>query len=320
MAFYLNEISIHNQFHDSEHFLNSLRLLWGCKELLHRHQYALNCTRSVLGNRPVMNDIKFRSVIGNLQDRNIQRAILRWVDQDGPFWDDDQVRLHSPDEYFSCSSDEIVTDTALAEAAYLAWMGHDTALVSFAPSDYLKNPLLVSWYKTSYDKVDIYLDNYWDYIELGKWLATMSTPLHSWAQMFERVRAEFTNLVFLTSFETGFNGLPFNSTIADHAIRLLAILNELKGCFDCNGERTPRGHEIYQDFFTGGKAKFSDESDTNKVKFEKELTFEDLDGNPIFCPFHGKISYQSYRLHFSWPITRDGILYITYLGPKITKG
>src|SRR6266498_2267521 len=110
MTFYLNELSLHNQFHNQEQFLNSVRLLWGCKELLRRYQYGLNCSQLALGNRPVIKGLNFRGAIGNLQNRDLQRIILRWVDQEGPFWDDDQIRVHSPDDYFSDEADEIVTD------------------------------------------------------------------------------------------------------------------------------------------------------------------------------------------------------------------
>ena len=102
-------------------------------------------------------------------------------------------------------------------------------------------------------------------------------------------------------------------------MQLLSILDEMKTCFDAQGKRTARGHGIYTEHFTGASAKFSDESGINKRRFRQELTFNTQDGKKMFCAYHGKISYQYYRLHFSWPITNTDPLYIAYLGPKITK-
>jgi hypothetical protein len=319
MTFYLNELSLHNQFHSQEHFLNSIRLFWNCKELLRRYHFGLNCSRLALGNRPVINSLNFRSSIGNLQNRDLQRIILRWIDQEGPFWDDDQVRVHSPDDYFSNEAEEIVTDTALAEAAYLSWKGRSSAVVSLNPSSYLTTPIKITWYKSEEKKNDITINNYWETVELEKLLVTLVPPIQSWHQLILRITSDFSNLTFLPGLEHCLQGQPFNTTIATHVIELLSILNKFKGCFEENGERSTKGHEIYNEFFTGEKAKFTDESVTNKRKFKKDLTFLDSNGNEIFCPYHGKISYQSYRIHFSWPITKDGNVYIAYIGPKITK-
>jgi hypothetical protein len=318
MAFFLNEISLHNQYHNLSQFIESLKTVLGCKELLHRYLFELNCSDASLGNRIVMNGDNLRSVIGNLQDHNLQRVIRRWIDQEGPFWDDEKNRMHSPDEYFSCD-EEVVTDTSLAEASYLTTIGHDAAVVSFNPSNYLLNPIYIRWNKSTDEFIDIAVSNYWERKELEQRILAIAPPIQSWKEMISRAKTEFTNLFFLESFEEGLKGQPFSSTIADHAIDLLRILNELKQCFNETGNRNPRGHEIYQEYFTGENAKFSDESDPNKVMFQKDLTFYDPSGNLIFCPYHGKISHRYYRLHFNWPITRNGTLYIAYLGPKITK-
>ena len=123
----------------------------------------------------------------------------------------------------------------------------------------------------------------------------------------------------MPSFESRLEGQPFSHTIAEHALFLLNVLDELKDCFDDSGHRTKKGDEIINSYFTGDRARFSDESLTNKVGFKKDLTFKKEDGTAVFCSFHGKISHKYYRLHMSWPITKNDPLYVAYLGPKITK-
>ena len=60
---------------------------------------------------------------------------------------------------------------------------------------------------------------------------------------------------------------------AEHLLSRLEILHRLKNCFDQQGRRTPEGHKIYTDYFTGARAWFSDSADTEKEEFKEALTF-----------------------------------------------
>ena len=95
----------------------------------------------------------------------------------------------------------------------------------------------------------------------------------------------------------------------------------MKNSFDQQGKRTSGGHTLYQKYFTGAKAWFSDSSDREKAQFRNELTFPhpaDPD-KTIFATWHGKVKTPQLRIHFSWPIRADKPLYVVYAGPKITK-
>lgn len=318
MMFLLNELSLHNQYRTESDFIESLKIVLGCRDLLRIYQRTLHCGRGSLGSRQVADETPFRKIIGNVADKNIQRAILQWIDKDGPFWDDD--RLHSSDEYFDDNKGEPVTDTVLAEAAFRVFEKMDSSVVSFAPSDYLFSPVIIKWHHHSSDILDIHISNYWQIQLLRDLLIQLQPPIQSWVELTGYAKSHFDKLVFLPSFELELKSQPFNNAIADQAIRLLGIINDLKSCFDELGERTAKGNEIILSYFTGENAKFSDESITNKNRFKKELTFKRDDGVDLFCPYHGKISYRYYRLHMSWPVTKNDPLYIAYLGPKITKG
>ena len=71
----------------------------------------------------------------------------------------------------------------------------------------------------------------------------------------------------------------------------------------------------------GDRALFSDSSLSEKRKFRKALTFghPEKPGGRLFCPWHGKVSHQTLRLHFSWPPQAKQPVHIVYAGPKITK-
>ena len=318
MMFLLNELSLHNQYKTESEFIKSLRIVLETRELLRTYHRTLYCGRKTLGNRVVMRSMPLRKIVGNLSDKNIQRTVFQWIDKDGPFWDDE--RLHSSEEYYSEGRNEnIVTDTVLAEAAFRVLEKMETSIFSFSPSDYLFSPVIINRHCDSTAVINLQISNYWQIQFLGDLLAKLETPVQSWIQLIEYANSHFTNLTFLPSFEVRLRGQPFSTTIAEQAIRLLSIINELKNCFDDLGHRSRKGEELIESFFTGDRARFSDELSTNINRFSKELTFRKIDGTPILCSFHGKISHRYYRLHISWPVTKNDPLYVAYLGPKITK-
>ena len=74
------------------------------------------------------------------------------------------------------------------------------------------------------------------------------------------------------------------------ALTLLDTLDRFKVCFDEQSQRTPEGHRLFQEHFTGNNARFSDSSDTEKNNFKAELTFSHptMNGEFLFCSWHGK--------------------------------
>lgn len=145
------------------------------------------------------------------------------------------------------------------------------------------------------------------------------TAPQSWPELIEQARTRYTKLTCIDSILDPLSGEPFNATIAERVMVRLDILNRLKGCFERGTPLSAEGHQLLQNFFHGDRALFSDESDTNKRTFAKQLTFPTPAGEAIFCPYHGKISFRYYRMHHTWPVVPGQPLYIAYIGPKITK-
>src|SRR5258706_9421392 len=165
------------------------------------------------------------------------------------------------------------------------------------------------------------IDNFWQRPALEEYLNTKQTEAQSWPEFAQFCRAEFTDLVFLDTFENGLKGEPFSSSIASRARHLLNVLNEIHKSIDIHtGGLNQRGMELRDNYFNrGDRSLFTDSSDTEKNDFRKELTFRLPNGVELECFFHGKISYHFYRLHHSWPPQLGEPLYIAYFGPKITK-
>ena len=134
-------------------------------------------------------------------------------------------------------------------------------------------------------------------------------------------KKRFTSLTITEDCFAPLASLPFAKSAADRLLALLSVLDRLACAFDDKGARNAEGRHIYTDYFTGDRALFSDSSDTEKRKSRDELTFPHPE-NPItslFCPWHGKVSHMTLRLHFSWPIVAGKPVYVVYAGPKITK-
>ena len=67
---------------------------------------------------------------------------MGWLTHGGPFWDD--LPRHGPDDYLECRG-EVVTSSAVGEAAYRKLHAAECALVSVTPSDWNFSPVAVTW-------------------------------------------------------------------------------------------------------------------------------------------------------------------------------
>lgn len=281
MKFFLNELSLHGQFNSIQEFLLALSEIFRCRDEINKVGYQLYCTKSIL-TRPTLNNDSFQQTVMNSRNMNLKRSVMIWLSKNGPFWDDS--REHTSDDYFECD-DEIMTDSSLAEAAFGIAHNQKAGTISVRPSNFEKTPITIIWHRTN-EKIVIKIPNFWDFATLQNHLKQQRPPIRSWLDLANRAAAEFTHLTFLDSARDRLEAEPFNSTIADRIMGLLAILNSLQTCFDDEGNRTAEGHQIMDLHFRRQTAIFSDESDSNKRKFRKEMTFNKPDGTEIghACP------------------------------------
>ena len=315
MDLILNELSIHAQFRSLTEFEDAIERLFRMRHLLERHQYNLYCHRSVPASK-VSPDSTVWQVTQSM-NRDRRRALMTWLTRLGPFWED--TRRHREDDWIEYNG-EVVTDTALGEAAYSLMHGIDRGLVSLDPSDWLTPILPVSW-KDNGHLGSARVPNYWSTNALQERLENTPNPADTWKKLAAIVRSRFGNLTFADDSFDPLDGYPFSKGQAEGIVRLLKVLDEFKTCFDSVGSRTLRGQEIYQEFFTGRNAWFSDSSTTEKHQFEKELTFPhpEKPGRPMMCSWHGKIRTGQLRIHFSELPRANKPLYIVYVGQKITR-
>ena len=314
-----NDLSIHEQFHDITSFRGALARLMAMRVTAQRFGREVYCHRALLTANP-MPGVPMQRAIGRLTVESERRAAMVWLTRAGPFWDD--LRQHDAEEWLECGG-EIVTDSAVGEAAFRTVHGANCGLVSVTPSDWNLSPIDVTWRREGegLDGQSTILENWWDAATLEDRLQNAVPPIQSWNDLREVSTNQFENLTIAGNCFRPLYGTPFAKSPADRILVLLGILDRLAQAFDTDGGRTPEGHKIYQDYFTGKNALFSDSSTTEKNNFRKELTFRHPNDpkTDLFCTWHGKVRHMTLRLHYWWSGKAGDPVFVVYAGPKITR-
>jgi hypothetical protein len=315
MELLANDLSLAGQFSDIASFRSAIGRVMVMRQVAARFGRALHCHKN-MAYAQVTPTMSMQQAI-QLFTLEQRQALLAWLTQRGPFWE--EARMHGPDEYLQFE-EQIVTDTALGEAAFCNLLGIDRRVVSLSPSSWEFSPIPVTWIPNG-ERQTVQVINHLEPKALEDALRAAPRPITSWEELQKVSIARCPDLTFSEDAFGYLKGHPFVDGAAQRILALLDVLHEFKSCFDDNGQRTQRGHELYQDHFTGKKAWFSDTSDADKHDFEEDLTFRHpiVEGEYLFCSWHGKVKIDQIRIHFSWPIRAGEPVFVAFVGPKITK-
>ena len=314
MELLLNDLSLHEQFLDVAAFREAIQCVMLLRQTAANYGRDLHAHRNILNSR-INATTSLHEALQALPQSE-KRSILQWLTRQGPFWED--AAEHNPDVWM-WRADDIVTETAVGEAAYCATVGVDRRLVSFTPSDWTISPITVRIGPNTATHVMIL--NYWQIPQLNNALQTAEPPIASWAQLEAVSRARFHRLTFATNCFGYLNGQPFVPGAAARILTRFAVLDQWMGTVDHAGQLTAERNRIYQNHFTGDRAWFSDSSESEKNEFRNELTFPhpEIAGRSLFCTWHGKVNHPQFRVHFAWPDRPGSPLYVMYAGLKITR-
>ena len=316
----MNDQSIHGQFYDVASFRDSLARLMAMRNAAQRFGRKVYC-HSELQNANPMPGVPMQQAVQRLK-KDEQRSMMSWLTKGRPFWDD--LRKHGLADWLECRG-EVVTDSAVGEAAYRKLHAIECGLVSATPSNWDFSPVAVTWRRDAEGLEDQHtdLDNWRDAFTLEEMLRDAAPPLRSWADLQDSSTNRFRSLTFAGDCFKPLVGIPFSESAADRILFLLGILDRLARAFDADGAQTPEAQRIYEDYFKGENALFSDSSSREKRKsrFRNKLTFPHPDdpGKSLFCTWHGKVPYMTLRLHYWWSRKSDDPIYVVYAGPKLTK-
>ena len=320
MTFLFNDLALAGQYAEATAFHRELDELLAVRARVPHLRGSLLCSRSI-SERPVTATQTFREAVQASADRDFVRRVLGWIASTGPFWDDE--RQDNPDDFFHFAGTD-VTEQGLGEAARRRLVGREA--VSLGP--------LASPRACGADRLDVLhglteaplgtvpVPNLVGAAALLAHAEREQGPPANWTEMLVRFVAAFPTLELGRDLARFLRPHPFSAHVAERASELLGLLHAYVSSRDATGTHTERTNEIVATFFSGDRARFTDESRTNKNDFRRELTFDDPSspGERLFCPFHGKINTPPYRIHFVWPLqATESRIKVVYIGPKITR-
>lgn len=317
MELITNELSLHGQFPDTSKFLDALDRMMAMRSVARRYGFVISCSSTLL-NRQALWDLDLRQVLNRVPE-SLKRTVFGWLTSQGPFWDVHQT--HPESEWFECRGN-LITGTGLAEAAFRKVSGTMCGVVSFSPSEWEEASIRFVWRRdgNGSDQISGSIANWYTAPALESSLKDLTPEIESWSQLRDISAVRFPSLKFSQGCFEGLRGVPFGKCSLHHVLNLLGVLDRLARGFDKDGRRTPEAQEVYDNYFTGDHAWFSDSSDTDKSKFRNRLTFADPrqpDRKSVFG-WHGKEKHSLIRLHFSWPIRYREPVAVVYVGRKLT--
>jgi hypothetical protein len=291
------------------------------RALIRKAGRDLFCHQS-LADSVVAPGLLIRQAIQSM-DNNARQAFMHWLTKGGPFWLDQ--RQHPDDHWFEIEDGTLVTDSAIAEAAYCLTIQHPREIVSFSPSGFIRNPISVTWRLSEEATSIISVPNHWEQTSVEQTLSKLPIALDSWGALSDHIRRSCDNIRFAENF-LQLEGYPFKKCVSDGILQLVDVLNKLSEAFADDGNHTRDFDVLYDTFFKGEDPYFTDESKPNldNEQYVRRMTFVHPDrvGQFLICSWHGKVNspknFIPIRIHFSWPITRKGELYLPYIGKKLT--
>jgi hypothetical protein len=316
MGFIVNDCSLHGQFPTHAAFVEAMKRVLAIRDRVARSSQVVRAPRKLLDTQ-VGAGLTLRHALSTM-DRNLRNAVVTWLANKGPFWDDEP--LHGADDWFQVKGN-IVTETGIGEATMALLRGITRSVVSFEPSNWTYDPIPVEHVIAGSDPRTITLRNHWELPTLERYLRDIRAPLSSWRDLVRWAREECPRLTLASDVIEWLDGHAFIPGAAERFQVLLSTLDTIRGSFDETGTLTTEGMRLLQDHFVGKKAWFTDSSDGEKETFANELTFRDPDeeGARRMFPWHGKVKIEQMRVHFSYPIRHDRPLHVVYIGPKLTK-
>lgn len=316
MELFFNECSLHGQFPDIHTLVVALDSLMMMRQIAKKYNRELYCHRSCQ-QAAVTHQLSLPQAMQQI-DKNKARVLMGWLSKTGPYWEDS--RQHSDNEFFECNG-EVVTDTAIGECAHLLFSSKDAQLASVSPSNWSDSHIVVTWHKQNEETASETLINHVSSETLEAMLQKADLPLQSWSELALRCKQRFENLHFSDETFKPLKGSPFVLAAAKSIFELLDVLSRFKAEHKLGIGRTLEGHYLYENFFNGKQAWFTDSSGSEKSDFKKEMTFTHPQDSSekVFAPFHGKVQTPQMRIHFTWPVNADNAVYVLYVGEKITK-
>lgn len=314
----INDLSIRRARENAEALNNQLVEIVKIVHTVEAAKGLIRCSRNIVNNT-VLEEKPLIQYINENVARESRFQVLSWVTNHGPFWDDERAVIDF-DSFNYESSD--VTDQGLGELGRLHYLGVNALAYSFRGSEieFNKSPLRVSHSLEELVVGSYDVENIWNIEDVTELLRKTEPPISSWKELLEIARKQLLNLEFNASPHDDLMPVPFSSGAARRIYSLLKTLDKIADGTNEDGSLNDTAQKIIELHFHGDRAAFSDESESNKKHFKRDLIFKDADGSDIFAPWHGKVNTPKLRVHYEWPRPlRQKKIKILYVGDKLTK-
>lgn len=260
--FLFNDASLNGACESTHEFVQSIKFCIAVHNQLRQFGGGLEIGHSFLTRR-----LKFGESVGSalsLLSTDERRRVRVWVDKEGPFWD--RPQQHDANEYFECL-DEVVTESALAEAAHHVFAGEDTVVVSLAGSLFTQDPLTISWKQGPHGDIDICVQNAITQEHVTQLAAAALPSLENYKSLLSWVRKNCRHLAIRTDDLLEQMGSTFIPAVAERGRELFQILNSIAEAVILKDSEKLKA--LCQTWLTS--ARFSDSSATEKNTDEFSL-------------------------------------------------
>lgn len=278
---------------------------------------ALYCSGnlSVLEIRPGV----VLSAVAQRMPRERLSLFMRWIAKQGPFIETDRQSAQDDLFYFE---DIEVTELGLGEAARWILAARRAAVLSVvggAAPRFAKSSLEVLHGSPEEPRDHLAVPNYWAAEELDAVLQAELPDPATWSEFLSRCRTRYDRLLISVHCDARLKSRPYARSLGRAIKRRLQVLQELMCNMNSDGSLSADGRELLDQYFKGQHARFTDESHTRKQTHPERFRFPDPDGDgALVCTWHGKVSPQSFRIYFEWPVPPPRrILKICYIGPHL---
>ncbi len=316
MRVFINELALADACATDPAPPTSLEALLEARQRFPVLRQALYCARGMpnttVGGRHTLADV----VRGLPRDKI--SLFFQWLVNTGPFIENDRQPID--DDLFVFGDDD-VTDLGLGEAARRVLVSKSAATLSATSSTavrFAEDPLKVvhGIPEDPFTVVDV--PNYTSVEGLVAQLSDSRPAPRTWTELLALCRQDFDRLNIGIYCERVLSRHPYSRAAGRRIRDLLTVLQQLMAEMDDSGRLSTQGVEVFNGYFVGDKAWFTDESATRK-NAEQKFTFPNPDGDgTLVCFWHGKVSVGAFRVHFEWPVQRPSQrLRVAYMGPHL---
>ncbi|MBK7706671.1 MAG: hypothetical protein IPJ30_13075 [Acidobacteria bacterium] len=224
MNFFLNELSVHNQFNSVDEFRSAIKdLVISCRKITEYRFPVL--THFNFSHQAAMHGKTIMSAVYSLrpEERGLYISVLDRIRR----WSIEPC-LQRPEDTFLVHGRN-VTGSSIAEAACYRSLDDDAKLLSLTPSEWNASPLNVLTESGREEKESILVENCFDSVTVSSVLLLSEAFPTSWEELQDRCIGRFNRLQFCDNSFDSLMTYPYRLAVAKKHIESNRIVERTGG-------------------------------------------------------------------------------------------